>query len=347
MELSLHVCFGAILATATGCGECPKDVPAPQQFTVTFTTNCVPDADVEASVDASDASTDDASTDAQASTDGEAGVASDSGSDASDASDASFANDGGGDAGLACFATCDQACAQLEPTELSSSGFGVCVSSVPGRDGVVTASCETRIMCGGRKLDGLSAPTIDASDERGAWVARMAWLEAASVHAFRRLASELEAHGAPRELVMRAKASARDEVRHARMMKRIAKKHGIAVPRVRVAKLANRDLVSIAIENAVEGCVGETYGALYAAWQAMHERDADVAHAMSAIAPDELRHAALGWAVAEWIDGKLTPFERARVRTARDAAAREILAGTSSHDERVLAEGLMTRLWAA
>ena len=83
----------------------------------------------------------------------------------------------------------------------------------------------------GRKLDGLSAPEVEG-EGLAAFFARSAWLEAASVGAFRRLARELRAHGAPDELIAAAKACALDEIRHARLMARLAKKHGASVPRV-------------------------------------------------------------------------------------------------------------------
>ncbi len=211
----------------------------------------------------------------------------------------------------------------------------------------MTAHCEAVVQCLGRRFDGLAAPEIVAGNPSGAWLAQAAWLEAASVHAFRRLARELEAHGAPRTLVLRAKACAKDESRHARMMMALAKKRRVAVPRVAAPRSGVRALESVARENAIEGCVGETYGALHAAWLASHETDGDVAAAMAAIAPDELRHAALGWAVAEWIDAKLTRAQRGRVRRARTDAAREIVLHARTQEERTLAEGLMQRLWAA
>src|SRR6185295_19226548 len=130
--------------------------------------------------------------------------------------------------------------------------------------------------------------------------ARAAWLEAASIHAFRRLVRELRAHGAPDELVLAARSAAKDEARHARLMARLATRFGAKVPRVEWTDRGIRDVEAIARENAVEACVGETYGALAAAWQGEHAPHAEVRDVMRAIAPDELRHAALGWAVDAW-----------------------------------------------
>jgi len=316
-EIALRIAFASVLAggaTAAyvgcfcgGCG-CGDNLPPPQTFEVTFTTTCPADSGLEA--DAGD----DASNDASA----EAGQI---------------------EAGPPCFASCSEACSALQPAGMT--GEGVCDFSDAGPNGLVTAHCESRIFCGGRKFDGLDAPPATTT------LARMAWLEAASVHAFRRLARELAAHGAPRELVVAARACARDEIRHARAMSKLATSRGATVPPVSAPPAPLRDLESIARENAVEGCVGETFGALQAEWRAAHESDVEVAEAMRAIAPDELRHAALGWTIAAWIDGKLDDAARARVAAARTEAARTLVCDLERPDERTLALGLCRELWAA
>jgi hypothetical protein len=76
----------------------------------------------------------------------------------------------------------------------------------------------------------------------------------------------------------------------------------------------------MAKENAIEGCVYETYSALLAAWQAARARDPEVAREMARVAADETRHAALAWAVSHWADTKLDARARARVGRAREAA---------------------------
>jgi hypothetical protein len=265
-------------------------------------------------------------------------------------------DDGGADAGM-CFATCAEACAQLKPSSLP--GFGSCTAAVDAGGGAtVMASCETLLQsCVGRKLDGLAPPkasrlrsdgkAADASP-LGAALAHMAWREAASVHAFHRLARELHAHDAPTHLVRRAQACARDEARNARIMARLAKKHGAEVPHVVVHDTrTTRALEDVACENAVEGCVGETYGALYALWQQGRTDDADLAGAMHAIAPDELRHAALGWAVAAWADTLLTVPARRRVRAARDEAVRALLEQTRATPTGELTRALALQLFDA
>jgi hypothetical protein len=173
----------------------------------------------------------------------------------------------------------------------------------------------------GRRPRGLAAPRAGATaDAVGAYLARAAHLEAASVIAFEALHAELAAHGAPEALLRMTERAARDEVRHARVTARLAKRRGATPPCVRVRGRNSRTLESIARENAVEGCVRETFGALVAAWQAEHARAADVRAAMRGIARDELSHAALAWAVARWADARLDAPARKRIARARTRA---------------------------
>ncbi|RYZ40365.1 MAG: ferritin-like domain-containing protein [Myxococcaceae bacterium] len=176
----------------------------------------------------------------------------------------------------------------------------------------------------GRRPEGLQATRAEARCALGTHFARMAWLEAASVPAFLRLAEELKAHGAPRELIRAARRSAGEEVRHARAASVLARRHGATVPEVEVAPFSARSLEALLVENAKEGCVGETHGALVAGWQARTARDARVREALSRIAEEELRHAELSWAVDAWATGRLTPEARQRVREARLAAFNEL-----------------------
>ncbi|HEX7664753.1 MAG TPA: hypothetical protein VF407_09585, partial [Polyangiaceae bacterium] len=138
--------------------------------------------------------------------------------------------------------------------------------------------CQSCPNGSGRRPEGLAAPRRANGAHTsaiGLYFAEMAHLEGASVHAFRSLESELVAHGAPVDLVAAACRAAEDEVRHAQETARLAHRHGATPPEVVVAKAeAVRTLEAIALENAVEGCVRETFGALVATWQAAHAADA-------------------------------------------------------------------------
>lgn len=192
--------------------------------------------------------------------------------------------------------------------------------SSPGASSPDQVKCKVQYLCEGRRPEGLRSDGAVAGPVLGALFARMAHLEAASVPAFERLAEELAAHGAPARLVRVARRSAAEEVRHARAMEALAARHGAPSPEVMVAPFQPRSLEALALENAVEGCVRETFGALLAGWQAQRAEDGAVREALGAIAPDELRHAELSWAIDAWAMGRLSPEARARVEAARRAA---------------------------
>jgi len=187
---------------------------------------------------------------------------------------------------------------------------------------------EPRHNCGRRPAGLQLAPACDAADpeDLGRQLAALAELEAASVPAFERLALELRAHGAPAELVRRARIAMRDEVRHACVMTELAARHGCTPRAVSVPELPVRPLAVIARENAVEGCVREAYGALVATYQAAHAEPA-LRAAFAAIARDERRHAAFAEDVHAWILSALDRVSRDRVVAARAFAEAELRAG--------------------
>jgi hypothetical protein len=161
----------------------------------------------------------------------------------------------------------------------------------------------------------------------GEYFAASSYLEAVSVHAFARLAAELISHGAPAELVNAARRGQRDEVRHAHATRALARHFGVPVKWPARPRLAVRSLAAMAIENAVEGCVRETYGAALAYARALRVADDQVRDVMRSIARDECKHAELSWKVAAWAMPRLTPREREVMRAAMRAAARELLSG--------------------
>ena len=192
--------------------------------------------------------------------------------------------------------------------------------------------------CLGRKPDGM-LPTLPcvARTELGAHFASAAQLEAASVFAFEQLARDLTRLGAPIELVRAAQRSAIEEVAHARLMAALALRFGGQLTPVCIETTPARDALAIALENAVEGCVRETYGALLACLQAEHAQDEDVRAAMVRVFEDETRHAQLAWEIARWLEPRLSEAERAVVQRARRAAYAQLrseLAASLSGDAR-------------
>lgn len=164
----------------------------------------------------------------------------------------------------------------------------------------------------------------EASSGLGAYFAAAAHLEAASVHAFERLAEELELYEAPPRLARAARRSARQEARHARATSRLARRFGGDPPAVRVTSKRARTLAVVALENAVEGCVRETFGALVASHQAMSAGDPEIRRTMGRIAADEIRHAALAWAIARAVEPRLDDRARRKIARARARAIAEL-----------------------
>jgi hypothetical protein len=204
----------------------------------------------------------------------------------------------------------------------------------PGPNGAVVIDCKDCLGGGGRRPTGLArGARVCGRTALGAYFARMAYEEASSVHAFRRLREELILHGAPRALVRAAERSVREEEHHARVMARYARAHGAAaIPEPRLRDARPRSLEAVARENAVEGCVRETFGALLLRWQAARAPDPSLRRALARIAGDEARHAALSWAIAQWAEGRLDRGARARVQTARARAVAALRRETRTHE---------------
>lgn len=218
-------------------------------------------------------------------------------------------------------ATCMEICG-VNGSALTCSVTAVDTSSVSVNCFV---GCAT-----GRRPAGLCMPVPLGGGELGAYFAEVCQLEAASVQAFRILHHELRAHGAPKTLVRAAARAARDEVRHTRAMGALARRFGARPRAVRVERGALRSIEAIALENAVEGCVRETYGALLATSQARVARDPVVRAAIVRIARDETRHAALSWSVGRWLEARLDRGAKARVEAAKRAAALELLSAAAN-----------------
>jgi len=155
-------------------------------------------------------------------------------------------------------------------------------------------------------------------------LAQIAHLEAASVHAFVALGRDLGRFGAPARLRAACRRAARDEVRHAAVTRKLAERAGGRVARVRIDRQRPRTLEAMAIENAVEGCVGEAYGAAVAHIQAGQATDERVRASMKRIAADETRHAQISFELAAWFDENLSAAARRRVRSARTRAVQEL-----------------------
>ncbi len=207
----------------------------------------------------------------------------------------------------------------------------------------------------GRRPRGLCAARTTSTTPAGDYFASMAHLESASVRAFRDLERWLVAFDAPRRLTRAAREAAGDERRHARAASRLARRFGGALARPKVRCVASPSWIELMDDNAVEGCVGETFGALLATWQAERAEDPRVRRTLRHIAADETRHAALSWELLAWgkarlsardrqrmgrtIDGALAAIER-RPAQPMDETARRIVGHPSPSEERDLVRAL-------
>jgi hypothetical protein len=172
----------------------------------------------------------------------------------------------------------------------------------------------------GRRPAGLqSAHRARTRSALGDHFARMAHMEAASVPAFAAITAELRHHRAPRHLITAAEAARLDEIGHASITASLARRFGAEPTRPEVRRTHLRGVFELALDNAVEGCVHETYAALEATHQAARATDARIAAAMRVIADDETRHAALSHSMQGWLLPQLSMRERAHI----DGAQRE------------------------
>ncbi|MBS1123309.1 MAG: ferritin [Deltaproteobacteria bacterium] len=202
-----------------------------------------------------------------------------------------------------------------------------CTLEVDSTTGLDVALFPMEQHCIGGRRPGGYRPGRGCGPTVGRYLAQQAELEAASVRAFADLHDDLRALGAPARLRRAAITAAGDEVRHARTCERLARQHG-ATPALReVAPAQRRSLRQLALDNLVEGCIRETYGAVVAGYQGRTAGDATVRHAMRAIARDEARHATLSWRIHAWLSPQLSPDERRELADAAETVRRELADG--------------------
>lgn len=184
-------------------------------------------------------------------------------------------------------------------------------------------------MCLGRRPLGHVEPARRIDEGLGGWLAAAAHLEVASVGAFAELVAQLRRWGAPEALVERCREARRDEVRHARVLGRLARRHGARTPRAERTTAAD-GILDVALHNAREGCAGETWAAVLAVWQGAHAADSELRAAFASIAEDEIRHAQLAWDLHAWFMTRLDPAERRAVRRELRAALRKVAEGAGA-----------------
>jgi hypothetical protein len=180
-------------------------------------------------------------------------------------------------------------------------------------------------------------PTSPAPAQVWATRAQAEW---ASIPAFQALAAELSRAGAPRALVARCHAAAREERQHALL----AAAHcaelagarvtmGYSAPPQRSLGHGMSALIRLTLETWIDGCLGEAGAAACAAEEAQRATHAGIRATQCQIARDEARHAELAWDV-------LAFTVQAGGRPVRDALAASACALPTTTPARTARAGL-------
>lgn len=243
-------------------------------------------------------------------------------------------------------------------TDADAASDGSTILNCPATPEEVIVTCSN--YCEGRFTDGAPLPATLAPITTAKYFERCAHFEWVSVSSFRRLASELSVHGAPSNLIHRARSFAYDEVRHTQQMEAlVSEAGGNVVARARVSPLPIRPLLEMALENAIEGCVRETFGALIACVRAKRAHSPLVREIMNEIADDESRHSELGFEILEWSRAQLSAEENVYINVALESAIVDLetwetlpshivaeLGDPTPSERRPLIETLRARVWA-
>lgn len=138
----------------------------------------------------------------------------------------------------------------------------------------------------------------------GAYWAHLGQLEHASVAAFSRFALQLLALGAPSGLVAGAQEAMGDEIEHARLCFGLASallgRPAGPGPLALGGALDGSSLPEVVRLAVLEGCVGETLGALEAAEALERASEPSVRLVLGRVREDEMRHAELAWRFVGW-----------------------------------------------
>lgn len=176
----------------------------------------------------------------------------------------------------------------------------------------------------GRRPANLASTGVSWLSSLGACFSEIAYMEAAAVLAFDVLEGQLRDLGAPAALLERAARAKADEVAHAAITERLAHRFGQSpkIPRIdgSAAHSVETPLFRFALENAVEGCVREAYGAVVAAYQGASASDPEVRAAFAQIALDEAEHAELSFDIDAWVTPLLDAGQRRRIEAAKTQA---------------------------
>lgn len=163
-----------------------------------------------------------------------------------------------------------------------------------------------------------------------------AHLEAASVDAFVELAHCLRTANAPQNLIDRSVQAAKEEVHHAVLFARLA---GIQEIPTCEKQRKKKSIFEMALHNAVEGCIYESWAALMAHHHKKHCSDPRLRSVYKVLAQDETKHAQLSWDLHDWFLSQLSKQECAHVLDAQKRALFE-LSKRVSQGEEIIPDGV-------
>ena len=222
----------------------------------------------------------------------------------------------------------EESCSNLCATELDTYYDYLCACDYQGvdSDGMHPVTCEfTQCAVEGRVHGGIQKLTQSTGcSGLGRYFARAYHAEASAVEAFLELRKELSFHNAPTELIDRCFLAAKEEIVHAQMMAKLAEIHQGELPELSFGTFEPRALLDLALDNAVEGCIFETFSALKMLQQAQRATDPVIAQTLKSIARDEVNHAELSWAIHRHLMTELSTEEQTLVQKAQKEAITQI-----------------------
>jgi hypothetical protein len=275
-------------------------------------------------------------------------------------------------AGMLCISPVDAACGTPRPsvyhcqTEADEcAGPGDCEEFQTCQHNGERFLCSGRPVCGRPFLVGDEARTATETADRGwdssrfdrvlaltlaeraavaAHYRTAALMEHASIAAFARFTLELVALGAPEALVCASVSAMAEETAHTRLCTELANRYSdtaFSPGALDVTDaLSEPDLLAVVDRAIVEGIFGETSAALEAAWAREAAEDDTARRALTIIAEDEARHAALAVRFIAWAakrDARVLSLVELRFREAARDDAAETTDLRSALDSRVLA----------
>jgi len=191
-----------------------------------------------------------------------------------------------------------------------------------GRDADLCCDATNGVVFGRRPLGHVERSVI-GTDRLGRDCAVLAHLGAAALIAFEELAIRLVSIGAPTALVRRCHGAAADQRLHVRLLAGVAHRRGVSVPDPKNQKVP-ASLFEVALDNAAEGCAGDTWAALVAWARSERAQTTELRRIFRRIATDKTRHGQLAWDLDAWLMPRLSVRQRAEVDAARNGALREL-----------------------